>query len=62
MADEKQDHFDKLFPVAFYDDLHPDFGINFQVDRCYNFSNDDNVEMVPAPNRDGQYFFALLYL
>ena len=32
-----------LFPVAFYDDLHPDFGVNFQMNRCYNFSNDDEM-------------------
>ena len=39
----KQDHFSELFPVAFYDDLHPDFGVNFQMNRCYNFSNDDEM-------------------
>ena len=39
----KQNHFDELFPVAFYDDLHPDFGVNFQMNRCYNFSNDDEM-------------------
>jgi len=39
----KQDHVSDLFPVAFYDDLHPDFGINFQMNRCYNFSNDDEM-------------------
>jgi pimeloyl-ACP methyl ester carboxylesterase len=35
-----QNRFANLFPVAFYEDLHPDFGINFQMNRCYNFSND----------------------
>jgi len=39
----KQDQFSNLFPVAFYDDLHPDFGVNFQMNRCYNFSNDDEM-------------------
>jgi len=39
----KHDHFSELFPVAFYDDLHPDFGVNFQMNRCYNFSNDDEM-------------------
>ena len=39
----KQDHFNNLFPVAFYDDLHPDFGVNFQMNRCCNFSNDDEM-------------------
>ena len=38
-----QDHFKELFPVAFYEDLHPDFGVNFQMNRCYNFSNDDEM-------------------
>ena len=39
----KQNRFNELFPVAFYDDLHPDFGVNFQMNRCYNFSNDDEM-------------------
>jgi len=39
----KQNAFADLFPVAFYDDLHPDFGVNFQMNRCYNFSNDDEM-------------------
>ena len=39
----KQEHLNNLFPVAFYDDLHPDFGVNFQMNRCYNFSNDDGM-------------------
>jgi pimeloyl-ACP methyl ester carboxylesterase len=43
MADEKKDNFDELFPIAFYNDLHPDFGVNFQMNRCYNFSNDDEM-------------------
>ena len=38
-----QGRFNGLFPVAFYDDLHPDFGVNFQMNRCYNFSNDDEM-------------------
>ena len=39
----EKDLFAALFPVAFYDDLHPDFGVNFQMNRCYNFSNDDEM-------------------
>jgi len=39
----KQNNFKELFPVAFYDNLHPDFGVNFQMNRCYNFSNDDEM-------------------
>ena len=39
----KQEHFSGLFPVAFYDDLHPDFGVNFQMNRCYSFSNDEEM-------------------
>ena len=39
----KQNHFNALFPIAFYDDLHSNFGINFQMNRCYNFSNDDEM-------------------
>lgn len=35
--------FADLFPVAFYNDIHPDFGMNFQMNRCYNFSNDDEM-------------------
>jgi len=38
-----QNHFRDLFPVAFYDDLHPDFGVNFQMNRCCNFSNDSEM-------------------
>jgi hypothetical protein len=33
--------FNKFFPVAFYNDLHPDFSVNFQMNRCYNFCNDE---------------------
>jgi pimeloyl-ACP methyl ester carboxylesterase len=33
--------FENLFPVAFFDDIHPDFGVNFQMNRCYSFTNDD---------------------
>jgi len=39
----KQNNFGELFPVAFYNDLHSDFGVNFQMNRCYNFSNDDEM-------------------
>jgi pimeloyl-ACP methyl ester carboxylesterase len=37
----KKNLFIDLFPVAFFDDIHPDFGVNFQMNRCYNFTNDD---------------------
>lgn len=30
-----------LFPIGFYDDIHPDFSVNFQMNRCYNFTNDE---------------------
>lgn len=30
-----------IFPVGFYDDIHPDFSINFQMNRCYTMTNDD---------------------
>ena len=32
----RQTTFSKFFPVAFYNDLHPDFSVNFQMNRCYN--------------------------
>jgi pimeloyl-ACP methyl ester carboxylesterase len=35
--------FKDLFPVDFFDDIHPDFGINFQMNRCYSFTNDDTM-------------------
>jgi pimeloyl-ACP methyl ester carboxylesterase len=53
----KQDLFSELFPVAFYDDLHPNFGINFQMNRCYSFSNDNEMlsEMRGASPRIHNY-------
>ncbi len=33
----------KDFPIGFYDDLHPDFSINFQMNRFYNWSNDHDM-------------------
>lgn len=30
-----------IFPVGFYDDIHPDFSVNFQMNRCYTMTNDD---------------------
>ena len=53
----EQDHFSELFPVAFYNDLHPDFGVNFQMNRCYNFSNDNEMlnEMRAASPRIHNY-------
>ena len=53
----RQDRFSHLFPVAFYEDLHPDFGVNFQMNRCYSFSNDDEMlaEMRAASPRIHNY-------
>ncbi|AQR94698.1 alpha/beta hydrolase family protein [Clostridium saccharoperbutylacetonicum] len=31
------------FPVGFYNDLHQDFSINFQMNRFYNWSNDEEM-------------------
>ncbi|OCA97800.1 alpha/beta hydrolase [Clostridium beijerinckii] len=31
------------FPIGFYNDLHPDFSINFQMNRFYNWTNDENM-------------------
>ncbi len=31
------------FPIGFYNDLHPDFSINFQMNRFYNWSNDEDM-------------------
>jgi pimeloyl-ACP methyl ester carboxylesterase len=39
----ERDPLSGLFPIAFYNDLHPDFSVNFQMNRCYNFSNDDEM-------------------
>ena len=52
-----QANFSKYFPVAFYDDLHPDFGVNFQMNRCYNFTNDEAMlaEMREASPRIHDY-------
>jgi pimeloyl-ACP methyl ester carboxylesterase len=63
----KQDRFSKLFPVAFYNDLHPDFGINFQMNRCYNFSNDDEMlsemkEVSPFIHNYGEFITEFLKL
>ncbi|MFL0252532.1 alpha/beta hydrolase [Clostridium neuense] len=30
-----------IFPVGFYDDIHPDFSVNFQMNRCYTMTNDE---------------------
>jgi pimeloyl-ACP methyl ester carboxylesterase len=63
----KQDHFSKPFPVAFYNDLHPDFGVNFQMNRCYNFSNDDEMlnemrEVSPLIHNYGEFITEFLKL
>lgn len=31
------------FPIGFYDDLHQDFSINFQMNRFYNWTNDHDM-------------------
>lgn len=31
------------FPVGFYNDLHKDFSINFQMNRFYNWTNDEGM-------------------
>lgn len=31
------------FPVGFYEDLHKDFNINFQMNRFYNWTNDSEM-------------------
>lgn len=31
------------FPVGFYDDLHKDFSINFQMNRFYSWANDEGM-------------------
>jgi len=33
----------EAFPVGFYDDLHKDFSINFQMNRFYNWTNDKSM-------------------
>ncbi|HBF37662.1 MAG TPA: alpha/beta hydrolase [Firmicutes bacterium] len=33
----------KDFPIGFYNDLHPDFSINFQMNRFYNWTNDPGM-------------------
>ena len=33
----------EAFPVGFYDDLHKDFSINFQMNRFYNWTNDESM-------------------
>ncbi|MDR1465396.1 MAG: alpha/beta hydrolase [Oscillospiraceae bacterium] len=63
----KQNRFSELFPVAFYDDLHPDFGVNFQMNRCYNFSNDEEMlremrEISPSIHDYGEFIEAFLKL
>lgn len=63
----KQDRLSELFPVAFYNDLHPDFGINFQMNRCYNFSNDDEMlremrEVSPRIHNYGEFIEEFLKL
>jgi hypothetical protein len=49
--------FADLFPVTFYNELHPDFGVNFQMNRCCNFSNDEDMltEMQEVSSRIHDY-------
>jgi pimeloyl-ACP methyl ester carboxylesterase len=63
----KQDRFKNLFPVAFYNDLHPDFGVNFQMNRCYNFTGDDEMldemrEVSPHIHDYGEFIVEFLKL
>ncbi|MDR3292638.1 MAG: alpha/beta fold hydrolase, partial [Clostridiales bacterium] len=63
----KQNRFGELFPVAFYNDLHTDFGVNFQMNRCYNFSNDDEMlsemrEVSPLIHNYGEFIDEFLKL
>ncbi len=33
----------EAFPVGFYDDLHKDFSINFQMNRFYGWTNTERM-------------------
>lgn len=45
------------FPVGFYDDLHKDFSINFQMNRFYSWANDEDMlkEMREASRHINNY-------
>ena len=47
----------EAFPVGFYDDLYKDFSINFQMNRFYNWTNDESMlkEMRDASPRMNNY-------
>lgn len=55
------------FPVGFYDDLHQDFSINFQMNRFYSWTNDSGMlkemqEVAPAIHTYDEYIKAFLEL
>ncbi|PGS80144.1 alpha/beta hydrolase, partial [Bacillus cereus] len=39
----KAEFIKKKFPTGFFNDLHPDFSVNFQMNRCYNWANDEEM-------------------
>jgi pimeloyl-ACP methyl ester carboxylesterase len=55
------------FPIGFYNDLHPDFSINFQMNRFYNWSNDEDMlkemkEVSPSIHNYEEYINKFLEL
>ncbi|OCA99116.1 alpha/beta hydrolase [Clostridium beijerinckii] len=55
------------FPIGFYNDLHPDFSINFQMNRFYNWSNDEDMlkemrEISPSIHNYEEYISKFLEL
>lgn len=55
------------FPVGFYNDLHPDFSINYQMNRFYTWSNDEEMlkemkEVSPSIHNYEEYINKFLEL
>ncbi|WML32582.1 hypothetical protein [Clostridium sp. OS1-26] len=55
------------FPIGFYDDLHKDSSINFQMNRLYSWSNDTSMlyemrEVSPYINNYDEYMDKFLKL
>lgn len=55
------------FPVGFYDDLHKDISINFQMNRFYNWTNDNDMltemkEVAPEIHTYDEYIDVFLKL
>ncbi|MFW2488756.1 alpha/beta hydrolase [Clostridium chromiireducens] len=55
------------FPIGFYNDLHPDFSINYQMNRFYNWSNDEDMlkemkEVSPSIHNYEEYINKFLEL